>query len=435
MSLNHTKEGLRAPVRSQQHRTGRHCKRLLLLSLLVFAIASNIATVLASTSGNLTTINVANVGPATVYAGAQNVAIFSFTLQVNPSGSTDTFKDALVQFTGDSVADIASVQLYRESGTVPGTFNPATDTLLASASLPVSGEYDLDPSNFSLAAGTTAQFYVAINLSPAAVDGHKIDFNVLADKILLKSGTTWPPSSEITTGTWDPAGFSTIRVPSLAIDSVTMTEGNSGTANATFTVSLSESSTQPVSVNFATANGTATAPADYATQSGTLTFSAGQTNKQITILVNGDTIDEVDETFTVTLSNPTNAVIATAVGTGTIIDNDGPAISINNVTVTEGNSGTANATFSVSLSSASPQIITVDYATADGTAIAPDDYLPNSGTLTFPANSTAPQTITIAVNGDTLDEVNETFTVNLSNPTRATIANGRSEERRVGKEC
>src|SRR5213078_3982426 len=111
--------------------------------------------------------------------------------------------------------------------------------------------------------------------------------------------------------------------------------------------------------------------------------------------------------------------------TATIIDDDGPTISINNVTVTEGNTGsTVNANFTVSLSAASPQSITVDYSTADGTATAPADYVAKSGTLTFPANSTTPQTISIVVNGDNIDEIDETFTVNLSNPTRATIANG-----------
>src|SRR5207247_5640552 len=111
--------------------------------------------------------------------------------------------------------------------------------------------------------------------------------------------------------------------------------------------------------------------------------------------------------------------------TAIIIDDDGPTISINNVTVTEGNVGqTINANFSVSLSAASPQSITVDYTTANGTATAPADYTAKSGTLTFPANSTTPQTITIVVNGDNIDEIDETFTVNLSNPVHATILTG-----------
>src|SRR5438552_2694057 len=421
MNSNYAKGRLQAPVRNHANGIVRHRQLFFFLLLLVFGMASNITTALATTSANLTTINVGNVGPTKVFAGAQNVAILSFTVQVNPAGVSETFRDALVQFSGDSTADIASVQLYRESGAVPGTFNPASDTLLASATSPVSGEYDLDPANFTLAMCSVAQFYVVVNLNPGAVDGHKIDFKVLADKITLKSGT-WPPSSEITAGTWDPPGFSTFTVPSLSINDVAVTEGNSGTVNATFSVALSEASTQPVTVNFATANGMATAPADYSTQSGTLTFSAGQTNKQITVLVNGDTTDEIDERFTVTLSNSTNASIATAVGTASIIDDDGPGISINNVTVTEGNRGTVNATFSVSLPAASPTTVTLNYSTSKATATAGNEYLavPTS-TITFTPGETT-STITVQVNVDTTDEADETFFINLSNPANATIA-------------
>src|SRR5205085_3684855 len=149
-------------------------------------------------------------------------------------------------------------------------------------------------------------------------------------------------------------------------------------------------------------------------------------NGSITLTAVQDSIDEVDETIVVDISTVTNGTESdTQQVTATIIDDDGPTLSINNVSVTEGNAGsTTSATFSVSLSAASPQSITVDYSTTNGTATAPADYVAKSGTLTFPANSTTPQIITIVVNGDNIDEIDETFTVNLSNPTRATIATG-----------
>src|SRR5205814_2117173 len=216
-------------------------------------------------------------------------------------------------------------------------------------------------------------------------------------------------------------------LPSLSINNVAVTEGNTGTTNANFIVTLSPASSRTVTVNYATADGTATAPADYvAIPSTTLTFNPGETIKSITVPVNGDTVDETDETFAVNLSNPTNATLSTATGTGTIIDDDGPptvTLSLSGspmaeaggvATVTAGHTGqTVNANFSVSLSAASPQSITVDYSTADGTATALADYIAKSGTVTFPANSTTPQTITIVVNGDNIDEIDETFTVNL----------------------
>jgi ribosomal protein L35AE/L33A len=223
----------------------------------------------------------------------------------------------------------------------------------------------------------------------------------------------------------DAQGVATIvndDAPQLSIGNATATEGNTGSVNATFTVTLSQASTQTVTVNYATANGTATAGADYTTTSGQLTFAPGVTSRTINIPVLGDTLDEPNETFTVTLSGPVNATIATGTGSGTIADNDAtPSLAINNVTVTEGNTGTVSAVFTVSLSAASGQTVTVNYATANGTAVAPADYAATSGALTFSPGTTTRQ-ITVLVNGDTLDEASETFNVNLSAATNATIA-------------
>ena len=88
----------------------------------------------------------------------------------------------------------------------------------------------------------------------------------------------------------------------------------------------------------------------------------------ITIPIFGDNTDETDETFTIDLSNPVNATLLDSQALATIIDNDGPFITISDVTQNEGNSGTSTFTFSVQLSAGSPQMITVDVQTADGTA-------------------------------------------------------------------
>ncbi len=108
-----------------------------------------------------------------------------------------------------------------------------------------------------------------------------------------------------------------------------------------------------------------------------LTFTPGQTSKTVTVLVNGDTTNEANETFFVNLSGAANANITDGQGQGTILNDDGaPALSISDVSVTEGNSGTVNAAFTVSLSPASGQTVTVNYATANGTATAGSDYRP-----------------------------------------------------------
>ncbi len=207
----------------------------------------------------------------------------------------------------------------------------------------------------------------------------------------------------------------------LSIGNATVTEGNTGTANAVFTVSLSTASSQTVTVRYATANGTATAGSDYTAVSGTLTFAPGQLTRTIAVPVLGDTVVEPNETFVVNLTSPTNATLSDSQGTGTILNNDGPVLSIGNATVTEGNTGTTNAVFTVSLSTASSQTVTVRYATANGTATAGSDYTAISGTLTFTPGQLT-RTIAVPVLGDTVVEPNETFVVNLTSPTNATLS-------------
>lgn len=213
--------------------------------------------------------------------------------------------------------------------------------------------------------------------------------------------------------------------PTISIDDSSVIEGDSGTAGMVFTVSLSQPSGLSVSVDWATADGTATVvDGDYTANSGTIVFAPGEDTKTVTVYVNGDTRNEADETFMVNLSNSTNAPIARAQGIGTIINDDPlPSLSINNVTVLEGDTGTTNAVFTVALSAMSGQTVTVDYGTADGTALGGSDFVPVSGTLTFAPGETN-KTITVAVNGDYEYEADETYTVNLTDPVYATIANG-----------
>jgi hypothetical protein len=216
------------------------------------------------------------------------------------------------------------------------------------------------------------------------------------------------------------------RRPSISIGDVSVTEGNSGTTSAAFTVTLSGPSLDTVTVNYAAADGTATtADNDYRATSGTLTFSPGQTSKTVTVLVNGDRKVEPDETFFVNLSNPANASLADGQGRGTILNEDAapptPSLSISDVSLTEGNGGTKNFVFTVTLSAASTQTVAVSYATANGTATAGSDYTAASGTLTFTPGQTS-KTITVAVKGDKVKEPDETFFVNLSGAANATIS-------------
>jgi uncharacterized delta-60 repeat protein len=211
--------------------------------------------------------------------------------------------------------------------------------------------------------------------------------------------------------------------PKISVNDVTVTEGNAGMLNANFIVKLSVASTKTVTVKYATSNGTALAGSDYvAVPLTTLTFTPGQTSKIVPVAVKGDTLDETNETFKITFTGQTNATIPDGHGIGTINDNDPtPRLSINNVSLTEGDAGTTAFTFTVSLSAASGQTVTVKYATSNGTATAPADYTAKPlTTLTFTPGQTS-KTVMVLVRGETVLEGNETFFVNLSVPVNATI--------------
>jgi ELWxxDGT repeat protein len=213
--------------------------------------------------------------------------------------------------------------------------------------------------------------------------------------------------------------------PTLTVADVTANEGNTGTTNMTFTGTLSAASAYTVTVDFATADGTATAGTDYQAQSGTLTIPAGTTSGTIVVPVIGDLIDENNETVLLNLSNPVNATLARVQATGTITDNDTAHLDVTNVTVVEGAAGTTTvANFTVTLSTPSSFTVTVDYATAPGTtnpATAGVDYASASGTLTFQPGTTS-QPVPVTVIGDDLDEgASETFFLNLTNAVNATI--------------
>jgi hypothetical protein len=205
---------------------------------------------------------------------------------------------------------------------------------------------------------------------------------------------------------------------------VSIAEGDSGSVNAVLTVTLGAASGQTVTVNYATADGTAKAGIDYTAVTGPLTFPPGTLTRQILVPILGDTLDEPNETFLVNLSGAVNAPIADGQGVGTIVDDDPPpAISVGNATVTEGNAGSTGAVFNVTLSGPSGFPVSASYATADGTATAGADYGSQVGTVSFAPGVTA-GTIGVAVLGDRVNEPDETFLVNLGSPVNATIADG-----------
>jgi len=202
-----------------------------------------------------------------------------------------------------------------------------------------------------------------------------------------------------------------------------VTEGTGASSTLNFQVKLSSSWTQTVSVDFTTANGTAIAGSDYTATSGTLNFAPGQVSQKVPVTVIGDALNESNETLLLKLSNPVNAVIARTPATGTIMDDDPlPSLTIADATVAEGNSGTKIMVFKATLSAPSGRTVTVNYATADGTAtLADNDYVAAIGTLTFSPGVTS-KVVPVTIIGDTKVEADETFTVNLSSPVNVTLS-------------
>ena len=172
-----------------------------------------------------------------------------------------------------------------------------------------------------------------------------------------------------------------------------------------------------VTVSYATTPGTATAGQDYLTASGTLTFGAAETTKTIAVTILNDALDEPAETFTVTLSNPGGGATlgSPASAVVTITDEDVPGtIAIGTAAVTVGESAGV-VSVAVTRTGGMAGGVTVDFATADGSAQAGSDYTARSGRLTFNAGETS-KLVAVAILDDQVREGDETFTLTLSNP-------------------
>jgi len=208
-------------------------------------------------------------------------------------------------------------------------------------------------------------------------------------------------------------------LPGVSINDVSQLEGN-GPNPMNFTVTLSQPAAGVVTVDFSTADGTATAPGDYtAVVNGTVTFDPGETSKPAAVTIIGDTTVEPDENFTVNLSNPSGAAIVDGQGTGTMQNDDAVGagtvqFSSSSFTVNE---SVGLATVTVTRTGAAGSAASVDYATSNGTAADGSDYTAAAGTLNWaPGDSTA-KTFTVPINDDALLEAAETVNLALSNPT------------------
>jgi hypothetical protein len=246
----------------------------------------------------------------------------------------------------------------------------------------------------TITAGNTS-VTVDVGIVEDSIDEDNETFNVIISN--PSSGATIADNTGVVTIIDDEA------VPTVGFASSSSSNAES-TSSAAIAVNLSTSSSSTITVNYSL-SGTATGSGtDYTLTNGTLTFAAGETSKNITIAsIVSDALDEANETVVLTLSDPTNASLGTIEHTYTITDDDDtPTLSINDVSYTESGSA-GNATFTVTLSEASGQEVTVDYASSDVSTTEDSDYTGVSGTVTIAAGATS-ATFDVPVLADTLDE-------------------------------
>jgi spore coat protein A len=218
--------------------------------------------------------------------------------------------------------------------------------------------------------------------------------------------------------------FESVPPPVLSIGDATLTEGDAGSTNASFAVTLSAPVQSEVRVVAYTEDVSAAAGSDYtAVAADTLVFPPMTTSQTVTVPVAGDLTVEPDETFRVRLTAPWVAVLGDSVGLGTIVNDDGvPLVAVNDVSLTEGNAGTTNAMFTVTLSAPSASVVRVEAVTEDSTAQAGLDYTAvGPDTLVF-APLVTTQMLAVPVLGDVLGEPDEVFHVRLVSALGAVIA-------------
>ncbi|WP_299601045.1 Calx-beta domain-containing protein, partial [uncultured Tateyamaria sp.] len=207
-----------------------------------------------------------------------------------------------------------------------------------------------------------------------------------------------------------------------------------GTSTIVFEVRLSEASLSDITVQYrAVQDGTALVgrgdvSGTSAEDTFTLTIPAGSTQAEIAYSINGNDLDEFDENFTLELSDPVNAILSggepVLTATGVILDSDGGqnlALFVSDPLVFETDTGGQQAVFEIRLSQPFDQSITLNYSTADGTALAGEDYVATSGSVTFAPGQTV-ASVAVDIIGDTINEILETFSLVVT-PT-APIANG-----------
>jgi uncharacterized protein len=335
-----------------------------------------------------------------------------------------------------SVGDYNAFQFsdgYVDSiGTIKGTPTPPDNVVLASPDLvnpDLINSVDLLPAaqRYSYVFGGNAQILDHVLVNPPAADLLTRFHYVRMDADFPETFRNDPNRPERISDHEPALAYFRFTAATATIGDATVTEGDGAPVTASFTVSLDRPSIQTVTASFSTQDGTATSPADYQAASGTVTFVPGDTSETINVTVNGDLLDEADETFFVNLGSTVNALGGPDTqGQGTILDNDPlPILSVSDVSVVEGDGPTppTTASFVLSLSAPSGRDVFVTSDMVDGTATLNQDYFPLPAPTIIPAGSTQ-LVVGAFVLGDTRDELTEDFFLNVTFANNATVGDG-----------
>ncbi len=289
-----------------------------------------------------------------------------------------------------------------ESSLLPVTTRFVTRNRTATASL----DYQANSGTLTFLPGQTS-----VSLS-VLVTGDAVDELNEAFEVVL----AFPTNATVSKGIGTITILDNDLPPSISVLDTSTSEG----ASASLIVSLSDASALPVTVVVTTSNATASSVTDYIAVSRAVTIPVGAKSAVVTLPTRHDIVDEPDETFIVTLSAPSYATLSRSSALVTIQDNDLPAISIADVSISEGTDAASTAAMTVTLSSASSVPVVVNYSTRDRTAVGAKDFQRSIGQLTIPAGTTS-AVLSFSIIADNLFESNETFAVLLSSSVSATI--------------
>jgi Zn-dependent metalloprotease len=376
-----------------------------------------------------------NFGPAspiTVSGLTNGVAVTCTVLATNDVGNSAP-STASNSVTPTAVVGIAIADATVSEGYLTGSTMTFVVTLTPAAGGTTTVDWTTQelPPTTSASAGTDFTAATGTVTFAAGESRKTISVAILGDAIVEPNETLIVALSNPVGATiGDATAIGAILNDDGATISVTdfkIAEGTgAGTTNLAFTVINSQTASTPITIQYTTSDGTATAGSDYTTTAGTLVLEANYPSGIVNVPVTRDSNIESNETLFLNLTSATGATIFDNQGIGTIEADDGLLVSIADKTSNEGDTGNTPVTFTLTVNSSAHSGVSVDWATADGTATQPLDYVAANGTVTFAAGETT-KTLTVQIVGETGQESYETFFVNLSNPVGVAVGDGQAQ--------